>query len=332
MLPLIPGKKRGDGAMMNLKKILVAKDFSSCSERALTYALDLSARTNAELHLFYAQVLYGDPFGPPAYPSDHTERVRAAMKDLVEEKARDQAHVDLDTLVVEHVIERDVAAAPAILAYAEAQEVDLIVMGTHGRRGLRHLVLGSVAEEVVRHAPCPVMTVCERAERPQEVHGASSVLAPIDFSRHAQEALRYGKTLANLYGARLDLLHVVEELLHPAFYNTGVFSMYDIEPEIEDKAYDHLVGLYRDTLGEPGENVRFEVLSGHASTEIKRYAEEQGTGLIVMATHGLTGLVHLFIGSVAEKVVRTAPCPVFCVKSFGKSLLDEPTIEEVAFN
>ncbi|RMF65635.1 MAG: universal stress protein [Bacteroidetes bacterium] len=303
--------------MLHMHKILAASDFSPGADAALEWALDLAVRFRATLHLIYVEVLRDDPFAPASYPKEHTERVRARLREQLTTCAGRRGDVALETLpdVRCEVLQED-AAATGILRYAREEDVDLIVMGTHGRRGIKHLLLGSVAEEVVRLAPMPVLTVRETV--PSRL--IRSVLVPVDFSHHAGEALLYAKELAARFGARIDVLHVIEEAVYPAFYNAAVYSVYDIQPEIENEALRHLKGLCAKTLG-VCKDVTVHVRVGHAASEIVHHAEEQETDLIVMATHGLTGLAHLLIGSVTENVVRRAPCPVFAVKSFGKSLI-----------
>lgn len=277
--------------MLTFRKILVARDYSASSETAFRYALQLAERSRADVHTLFAEVIHG-----PSAPQ-HDEHETGG---------------DLGRrLVVKHALVRDTAAAPAILQYARDNGIDLIVMGTHGRRGLRRLFIGSVAEEVVRLSTCPVLTV--HTSTTMETPVIRDILVPIDYSPHSRAALRQASDLAVEFGASLDLLHVIEEPLHPAFYNTGVFSIYDIQPDIEVRAEEHLRELYRDA-SETSVEVRYHVMPGHAAREIVRFAEERRSGLIVTSTHGLTGIEHLLIGSVAEKVTRMAPCPVLTVK------------------
>ncbi len=304
--------------MLQLRKILVADDFSPSSDQALRYAADLAGNLGAGLHVLHVEVLFG---GSSASSSD-----RKVMKNKLQERLLGVAPgVDLDRC--SFVVSRNLEPATEILDYAEAEGVDVIAVGTHGRRGLRHLLLGSVAEEVVRLASCPVLTV-RAAGKGTPLYGGA-ILVPVDFSRHAREALRVARALAVQFGAHLELMHVVEESLHPAFYNTGVFSIYDIQPDIEEQVLAQLKALHESTEG-PDVPVTYRVGPGHAAQEIVRRAEEGGHSLIVMATHGLRGLEHVMVGSVTERVVRAAPCPVFTVKSFGKSLLAPEERQEKA--
>ncbi len=206
---------------------------------------------------------------------------------------------------------RSISAAGAILEYAAEHNIDLITLGTHGRRGLRRLLLGSVAEEVVRLAPCPVLTVPERAggTTPGQVR---RILVPVDFSEHARLALSHASQLAALYGARLELLHVIAEVVYPDFYPPLVPPLGAVSDELRERSQTRL----RDLLAQvPHPDADTHVGSGPAAHEIVRFAEDLPADLIVIASHGLTGIRHMLLGSVTEQVVRRAPCPVFTVKT-----------------
>ncbi len=306
--------------MVAVKNILVPNDFSDCSRIALQAAMDLSHRTGAALHTLFAEVLHGESFAPEAAGPAEGDAARNRLRDHVAEEVRSRPDWQSEALPVSHSVVRDIAPASAIISYADEHDIDLIVMGTHGRRGLRRLLLGSVAEEVVRLAPCSVFTIrCKTALPASGLH-VQRILVPIDFSKHSVEALRTAAGLADLYGARLDLLHVVEDRLHPAFYNAGVFSIYDVQPDIEEKAIESLERLLSDTVG-PEAQASFHAAPGQAAHGIVTFAETHHADMIVMSTHGLTGLEHFFIGSVAEKVVRVASCPVFTLKAFHPSTI-----------
>jgi nucleotide-binding universal stress UspA family protein len=144
------------------------------------------------------------------------------------------------------------------------------------------------------------------------------VLAPVDLSEQSDLVLKHAAALADAYAAPLDLLHVVEEAAYPSAY--GLDPMSPSLPNVQDRAREALETL-AGRLDLRTDPVNIHVLAGNAARDIVEFAEEQEADLIVMATHGRTGLERFLIGSVAEKVVRRAPCPVFTLKSFGKSLL-----------
>lgn len=283
--------------MLSLHRIVFPTDFSACAEHAFSHAAWLAAATGAELHALHVRLpsYYGaaeEPETPALVPEAAPEEVRLVQATLAADSAQE-----------------------GITAYAREHDVDLIVMGTHGRTGVRRLVMGSVAEAVVRTAPCPVMTVPEQAS----AGPVARILVPVDFSSFAHPALAHAKALAALHGASLDVLHVVQETTVPVAY--GLDPVVLATPEVMARTQAALADLVTRVPG-PDVPVECHVVGGYAGTEILRFAEERPAGLIVMSTHGATGLEHFLLGSVTEKIVRRARCPVFTVRSFGRSLVD----------
>lgn len=275
-------------------------------------------RANAELHVLYADVLRGEPEDRREPGPVTIEEARSRLEALTDEL---EASATTARPIIKQVVERNFSPSPAILDYAAQEDIDLIVVGTHGRRGVRRLLLGSVAEEVVRLARCPVLTVRPPRDEPDGDPEIKSLLVPIDFSEHSRSALAHARDLAAICNARLELLHVVEEVLHPAFYGIKLRSIYDVEPDIEEKAVNQMIEMMESVGGAPGE-VGFHAMPGTAAREIASYAAEKEVSMIVMGTHGLTGLDHFLMGSTTERVLRRAPCSVFAVKSLGKQLVD----------
>lgn len=305
--------------MLTIQRILFADDFSECAEKALPIALALAQKHETELHLLHVMVPYGEGQGLSALTEERAAELKQRLQERLHAIRKGQRKETASALKLVVTIERDIAPAPGILGYAKDRDIDLIVMGTHGRRGFRHFLMGSVAEEVVRMAHCPVITTRQQVD-PWHLHLPRRILVPVDFSEHSRTALRYGRELAAVSGGQLIVLYVIEEILHPAFYNTGVFSIYDVMPDIEERSKKALEEFVVRTDG-PEVPVTYRVVHGRAVREILHEAEREPADLIVMSTHGLTGLQHLLLGSVTEQVIRQAPCPVFVVKAFGKSLL-----------
>ncbi len=303
--------------MLEIGQILCPTDFSRCATNALPHSVQLAKRFDAALHLFHVLVVHDVDPGNAAHPLPNMEELYRALEENAELEL--QRAVELEDVALRTSQRRGISAGAGILEYAEEHDVDLIVMATHGRRGLKRLLLGSVAEEIVRLAPCPVMTIPECHESPPEP-AAESILVPVDFSSHAGVALRYASELATLYGARLHLLHVVDEVIYPDFYPPILPAGGALTDELRERSVEKLRQLVTDLdlLREPTE---LHVRPGRAAPEIADFADQEGVDLIVIASHGLTGLSHMLLGSVTEQVVRHAPCPVFTVKAFGKKLI-----------
>jgi nucleotide-binding universal stress UspA family protein len=304
---------------LNIDTILFPTDFSDVAEGAFAHATHLALQYNATIHVFNVVAPGADG---DANPMDFLP-MESPEGEASEETVR---HVEVQTVTQErgtvpvvYAQTNSTSPADAIVERAAEHDMDLVVMGTHGRRGMDRLLSGSVSEEVVRRAPCPVFTVLDRDDQtggPQ----IDRVLAPVDLSDQSELVLHHAAALAESYAAPLDLLHVVEEAAYPNVY--GVDSLTPSLPNVQDRAREALETLAAE-LDLRTDPVNVHVLAGNAARDIVEFAEDNAADLIVMATHGRTGLERFLIGSVAEKVVRRAPCPVFTLKSFEKSLLPE---------
>ena len=306
--------------MINVKKILCPIDVFPCSGQAFERALQLAEMYGAELHMLHAIVLHQNDVQYPTMSVVDYEDIYQYLEDHARMEMRVAVASREDRANIVIVGKRGMSAADVILEYADANDMDLIVMGTHGRRGLGRLFLGSVAEKVVRSIECPVLTVREGKDHAATRVG--TILVPVDFSEHSKAALIHAKELAATYGSKLQLLHVIEESPYPEFYGMGDLPDRMRRKSLKERAIREMEQLC-DECGGPGIEPEVHILSGHPARDIVRFARDNESDLIVLASHGLTGLEHLLLGSVAEKVVRMAQCPVFTVKAFGKSLTSE---------
>ncbi len=307
--------------MLKIKKILFPTDFSDSAKQALDYALFLAEQFEAELHLLHAVVLHAhDPEENGGGFPEPTEILSRLFEIADSEMAQILKRNDSKTFSLKEAKVRGFSAGSVILEYAGDHDIDLIVMGTHGRRGPARIFIGSVAAEVVREADCPVLTI-HKQESDKTVGRVETILVPVDFSEHSAKAVTYAKEIAETTGARLQILHSIEEPVYPYFYApAGDFSLAQELEVLREKTDEALDKLIYDT---PGPEVQAEkyVVSGTPSVEITRFAEDEGSDLIIIPTHGLTGLERMLLGSTAERVVRMATCPVLAIKSFGKQLV-----------
>jgi nucleotide-binding universal stress UspA family protein len=139
-----------------------------------------------------------------------------------------------------------------------------------------------------------------------------SILCPVDFSEHSNAALQYAADVARRFDAKLTLLHVIEPVLYPVAYGLPPVSSVDYEALARESATKALEMLVASLTGlKPAHKLEL----GAASQRICELAKTDGHDLIVLATHGYTGLKHVFMGSTAERVVRHAPCAVLVVKA-----------------
>lgn len=296
---------------MQIKKILFPTDFSTCSEQAFDYALEITRRFNAELHLLHCIVVYN---ATDSFTSiSGLEAVYEKLKDLsVENMTRMIEKNSAQDLKIEQQHIPAISAGPMIIDYAEKYDIDLIVMGTNGRQGVSHMLLGSIAEKAVQSAKCPVLTVREKLVTKADGIIAK-ILVPIDFSQPSLAALEYAKNIARIYQSRLQLLHVIERPKYAPIYPLDSISLANKESNLQGKLMTELATIAKN-LEEPSIECDIFVVEGQASRDITKFAKEHGSDLIVISTQGLTGVEHFLMGSVAEKVVRRASCPVWTIK------------------
>jgi len=295
--------------MLHVRKVLFPTDFSPFSRGTLSYAAHIAGKYGAELHILHAILLHDDDPHDPARDFPDLSEVRSVLEELANER-----------MSLKLVHRRDTSAAPPIVEYAREQDIDLVVMGTHGRRGVRKLLLGSVTNEVIRMAPCSVMTVRGKGET-VPFGEINRILVPVDFSDHGKEAFAVACKMASSLGAEVQTAHVLHDVPHPAFYTMGEARLNDLKLDLRQWANSSLEELHDQVGACQGVSAGSFVLEGHPGHEIVRFSRDHGSDLIVMATHGLTGIKHFLLGGTAEKVIAGAECPVLVVKTSGRSLL-----------
>ena len=297
--------------MLPLRTVLCALDFSDGSARALARAADLAERSHATLRLLHvdptfrarlAEVPGGDVGA--TYRARLAEYVNRAL-------GSDDA---FEVLGPDVIVRHGEPAAEGILAEAETSGADLVVVGTHARSGLGHVLLGSVAAEVLRQSDRPVLVVPEvttgRAPGPMR-----PVLVGVDFSPHTPAVLALARGLAEAYGAPLELAHVLEGAPEATVDFGGLFTLSDLRSERSEGARVLAErGLERLAADASGV-ARVHALAGVAETELVRLAQARDAGALVLGTHGRTGFDRLLLGSVAEYAVRHAPCGVLTVSA-----------------
>jgi len=308
--------------MFKIKRILCPTDFSTCSKQAFPQALFWAEKYGAELHLLHVITMYTDDPYDPSFDFPSLKEYCIHLEKAADDKAEKmiQKHTINKAKIIK-VQKRGYSPSGIILEYANDKKIDLIVMGTHGRHGLGYLFLGSVSEEITRFAHCPVYTVREQ-KIAKPIEKLNRILVPVDFSDHSKKALAYAKVFCKEYDAKLEILHIIEDRIHPALYATGKASIFDLIPDIKEKSSKMISDMVQEVQG-PEVEVKIKIAEGVAAREILKYAEQNKIDLIIISTHGRSGLNHFLLGSVAEKIVRRSICPVFTVKSFGKHFLKQ---------
>jgi len=299
---------------MNIERILLATDGSTRAEGAEAYACKLAESWGATLTV--VSVL---EFAPGLDPESPVCRIYLAelMTQATEDLARLKARAAERGIAVHTRIETGIPSEQ-VLAAAAAEDADLIIMGTAGKTGLAHVLLGSTAERIIRTAPCPVLAVrMDRSEAERTgvstSHPASldRIMVPVDFSDCSLDALEYAVSVAQRAQASVMLLHVLE----PVSYGLDFTVSIKAEREHERKTLtERLAGL---VAALEAANVKSESLvrGGLPRDSILEAARAWSADLIVMGTHGRRGLSHALYGSVVESVLRKSHCPILTVRS-----------------
>ncbi len=237
--------------------------------------------------------------------------------------AEKRAVRDLSLLATKHDLSAKsahlLAGAPAfdeICRLANTLHADLIVTSTHGWTGLKHVFLGSTAERIIQHSPCPVLVSREMSRRSKSGARASidTILVPVDFSDCSLEGLNYAIAFAEKFAAKIILLHAIE-IGSP--YTADGYAMYDLTALIKAAQEDGERQMRQFVQRAKFGRVPFETVTKTESTidAVSEVVKDRNVDLIITPTHGRTGIKHVLVGSVAEKIVRHALCPVLVVPS-----------------
>jgi nucleotide-binding universal stress UspA family protein len=305
--------------MAEIKHVLCPIDFSDVSRHAFDRAVALARGYNATVSVLHVLPLpspvpavpYGPegpgPFGLQVVDRDHVLGELPRFLAL--------GH-DIGVPVEYHVTEAP-AAHKEVALQANRLRADLVVMGTHGRSGFDRLMLGSVAEKVLRSSPVPVMTVPPHAPEvaPAGRDPFRHILYATDFSGGSDVALRYAASFAQHAAARLTTMHVVEPLA--VGYDPIVGASFDIgayHASLEREATRKLRGIIPESIRLACDTEDI-VVSGKPYVEILRVATDRQCDLIVMGVHGRNALDRLVFGSTTEHIVRRATCPVLTVRA-----------------
>jgi nucleotide-binding universal stress UspA family protein len=282
---------------MTIERILVPLDGSQTAEKVLPHVRRLLRREDSELVFVRAVV-------PP--PVEHAALMVEAAEKAAEEylaglrERFEKAGVDVRTVV------RVGAPGSVILEAAKSEKATLIAIATHGSSGVKRLLLGSVAEELVRHSPVPVLAVRPffsyelTTKDGGEFDPVRTLLLPVDEAALAAIAIEPVSRLAEMFESRVTLVKV----LPPKGGKPA--------SEGAEKAARKDLASVAKRIGRRGVETRVEILRGSAVEGILGAAT--GADLIVMPTHGRSGLKRLFLGSVTEEVLRGARVPVLIVR------------------
>ncbi|MDP2055311.1 MAG: universal stress protein [Acidobacteriota bacterium] len=294
---------------MEIRRILCPVDLSEFSASVLAYAAAFAKLFGSELTVLHVSAAAVPPAGSPTLLP-----VPEARKSIADElhlllAPLSSAGVTLRTQVTEG------NAASEIVRHAAEHEVDLVVLGTHGRSGFDRLTLGSVAEKVLRKTPCPVLTIPPGVARTAPDVSVRQILCPTDFSTSSEHAMDFALSLAARADAAVTALHVVETIdTRPELSRT----MTELQQRRCDTELRFLEESNAARAG--GTRITNAVTLGRPYLEILRLVEERAIDLIVMGVRGRGPVDLALFGSTTNHVVRRAACPVVTVGAAGTLL------------
>jgi nucleotide-binding universal stress UspA family protein len=284
------------------KKIFFATDFSPASQAVLPHALSLAGHYGSNLYIAHVIPLEHMDFPPPEERATKLEQAREFTEQELERllEAARQKGISCQPLVGEGAI------WDVLSDMIHENSIDLVIVGTHGRRGVKKLLLGSVAEEVFRMSPCPVLTVGPKSSAISSVDvRPGHILYPVESAPDTGLAAAYAISLAEAYRAKLTLMKVLEETV----------ASPEMQAQIQEPVR-HWMDDHVPSGSVLRERTSFELRFGRAPEAIITFARDRGVDLIVMGVRHLDPVLasHLPEEDTAYEVVRTAHCPVLTVR------------------
>lgn len=292
--------------MLKMERILCPMDFSEFSAKSYEYAHSLARHYDARLFLEHViqplTMMYPDFAFPVSFNqiySNLTEDAEKQLKEVVKNYSLNGIHPEM--------VVREGFPTDAILEFADLNNINLIVMGTHGRRGIDRLAMGSVTERILRKAHCPVLVVRKPAHdfvKPgdkNEPVQLKKILFCTDFSEHSDRALQYALSLAMEYNAELTMLHVLESVPSSLIIQSETNRIrHELERPIPEDAKNWC-------------KIKSEVRIGKSYEEINKLATETQADMVVMGVRGRNAVDLALFGSTTHRVIQLGPCPVLAV-------------------
>jgi nucleotide-binding universal stress UspA family protein len=297
-----------DLVMLEIKLILCPVDFSEFSIRAYHYALSLAEHYRAKLVAQHIVELSRYPYAEYVATQGDYQEFSRALREGGEERLQEFMKKHTHDEVQPELAVHEGVAADSILSFAQERKMDLIVMGTHGRRGFDRLVLGSVTDRVMRTAPCPVLAISKlprdfsaTGEERRRVHHLSRILFCTDFSEASERALNYAISATAEYDAELTLLHVLEEVPSPAKTEEAIATA--------TQQLDKLIPQE----GRKTFKIKTAVRIGKPYMQIIQFVVEAQIDMVTMGVSGRGALDRAVFGSTTYRVMQLGPCPVLAV-------------------
>ncbi len=297
---------------ITIQNILCTTDFSDFSNHAIPFGISLAREFGAKLYLCHvidisSTAMYGEGF---ADPFEQQKRISDYAEDHLHELIGDTP-IDWEPIISVGNTADDIARV------AKEKNADLVVSATHGRAGLKRVILGSVTERLMRTLPCPIFVV-----RSQEKSLATPVTGEIrmkkilvgcDFSPDSSLAFQYGLSLAQEFQSELHLAHVIEPAVYKDMLKQSGEENEAYEKDLREKLTEQLTGTIPEEVYHWC-NPKTVLLAGQAHEELVKYAVVHKIDLIILGVRGHSLVETLLVGSTTDRVVRQAPCPVLSVR------------------
>lgn len=302
------------------RSLVVPLDGSSVAEQALPLALSIARHAGAgitlvRVHVPYA-LMYSDSMSPGTFQVDQdAKQQERAYLDSVRERLMLESAASVSSVLLEYPI-----IAEALNNHLLTVRADLIVMTTHGRGPLSRFWLGSVADELIRRATTPILLVPSHGSPVVGDWALRHVLIPLDGSPLAEHILEPAVAIGALMHSRYTLLRIYgpgigTAVLEGPYQPMVAEALKPTEEQLRAEATGYLKWV-TERLASRGCNVETRVMQAHhAASAILETAQELGTDLIALETHGRRGLTRMLLGSVADKVLRGASVPVLIHRS-----------------
>jgi nucleotide-binding universal stress UspA family protein len=278
---------------LQLKKILVPTDFSETSKLALNHASFLCRLIKADLLLVHVQSI--NPFyfeiPEPMMYAKYEDEMDKMVTDRLAEMSREIA---TEYGVTPKYMSRKGQVANEVMTFAQEENIDLIIMGTHGAKGFEELLLGSNAHKIVTLAPCPVITVQTHVKKT----AFTKIVLPIDRSQHSREKVQVAIDMASIYASKIFILGLLEDPEEEE-YNKLQIVLDQVQHAIQD------AGLVCS---------RHTVKGDHLAKEALKFGESVNADLIIIMTEHESALTGIFMGPLAKQIVNHSRIPVMSIK------------------
>jgi len=298
---------------MDIKRILFPTDFSEPSNRALDHAIVLAHRFNAELVMLHVEALHAaDPNNPNFKFPDLDELFAFIRMQAVQRMNQPDLPVVTGDIEITEKVKRGISAANEILEAIDEYKIDLVLMGTHGRSGLSHFLLGSTTEKVVHGARIPVLTIHHGGDIFVEKSGRyENILVPVDFSEPCKKAVKFSEEIASRFESKVFIQHVIEPTLAPRSLYMGDVPQSKMDNEQISRTEAALFEFVKEDLSG---KVEYIISQGQVHHEINHTVIEKDIDLIIIADQGWNAIDRWLLGSTTEKLVRKSKVPVLTVR------------------